>query len=126
MFTHNALYSDLILLPAVPCVPSNISVEMDCTNSTALVSWAASLGAVQYAVMAHSNNSNVSCQTSGLSCHLDNLTCGNLYRVQVVAMDDNCSSVPSQAVLFNTGKTPPTHTRLYTSVLLNLFNSLAE
>lgn len=90
-------------LSAVPCVPTNVSVVMDCTNNTALVSWSASLGAVQYAVTAPSNHNNVSCQTSDLTCNLDSLTCGSSYTVQVVAMDDNCSSIPSQALIFNTG-----------------------
>lgn len=76
---------------------------MDCGNSTAMVSWLASRGAVQYAVTARGNNSSVGCQTSDLTCRLDNLACGHQYTVQVMAMDDNCSSVPSEAILFNTG-----------------------
>lgn len=93
------------ILPAVPCVPTNVSVMMDCINNTALVSWAASLGAVQYAVTAHSNHSNATCQTSDLTCHLGSLACGNLYTLQVVAMDENCSSIPSQPLIFSTGNT---------------------
>lgn len=78
---------------------------MDCANNTAVVSWAASQGAVKYSVMAHSAHvNNDSCQTSGLSCNLNNLTCGSLYTVQVVAMGDSCSSVPSWPLKFNSSK----------------------
>lgn len=89
----------------MPCAPTNVSVVVECTNNTALVSWSASLGAVEYTVTAYSNQHNVSCQTSDLSCNLQSLTCGNNYTVHVVAMDDNCSSISSHALIFNTGNT---------------------
>ncbi|TMS09781.1 Fibronectin type III domain-containing protein 7 [Larimichthys crocea] len=88
-------------LQSVPCVPTNVLVVVNCANNTAVVSWSASRGAVQYSVRALSNHGNDSCQTSDLSCSLDNLTCGTSYSVQVAAMDDNCSSIFSQAVTFN-------------------------
>lgn len=91
-------------LPAVPCVPTNVSALTDCANNTALMSWSASRGAAQYLVTAHGSHSNDSCQTSDLSCSLDNLTCGNRYTVQVVAMDDICSTIPSQALILDSGK----------------------
>ncbi|CAI5641408.1 unnamed protein product [Oreochromis niloticus] len=95
-------------LQSVPCLPTDVSVVMDCANNTAVVSWAASQGAVKYSVMAHSAHvNNDSCQTSGLSCNLNNLTCGSLYTVQVVAMGDSCSSVPSWPLKFNSIPCPP-------------------
>lgn len=98
-----------MLLPTVPCVPTNVSVVNDCHNDSAVVSWSGSRGAVQYLVTANSSYGSVSWQTSDLSHSLDNLTCGICYTVQVVAMDDSCSSVPSQAVMFNSGKRRTTH-----------------
>ncbi|XP_029309573.1 fibronectin type III domain-containing protein 7-like isoform X3 [Cottoperca gobio] len=74
-------------LQSVPCVPTNVSAVMGCANNTAVVSWSASQGAVQYSVTAHSSHSNLKCHTFNLSCSLDNITCGNRYTVQVVAMD---------------------------------------
>lgn len=121
-FFFTVLYV-VCLLPAVPCVPTNVSVMMDCINNTALVSWAASLGAVQYAVTAHSNHSNATCQTSDLTCHLGSLACGNLYSLQVVAMDETCSSIPSQALIFSTGNPtdiPPIHTFILLCEFLKL------
>ncbi|XP_034469740.1 fibronectin type III domain-containing protein 7-like [Hippoglossus hippoglossus] len=103
----NTTSSETTSLQSVPCVPTNVSVVMDCANNTALVSWSASRGALQYSVTARGSHSNVSCQTSDLSCSLGNLTCGSSYTVQVAAMDDSCSSVPSQAVVLNSAPCPP-------------------
>ncbi|XP_069013286.1 fibronectin type III domain-containing protein 7-like [Embiotoca jacksoni] len=103
----NITSSQTTSLQSVPCVPTNVSVLMDCANNTAVVSWSASPGAVQYSVTAHSSHSNTSCQTLDLSCNLNSLTCGSSYTVQVVAVDDNCSSVPSQALIFKSGPCPP-------------------
>ncbi|KAI9522306.1 hypothetical protein NQZ68_037786, partial [Dissostichus eleginoides] len=103
----NITSSHTTSLQSVPCVPTNVSVVMDCDNNTAVVSWTASQGALQYSLMAHSSHNNVSCQTSSLNCSLDNISCGNSYSVQVVAMDDNCSSIPSQALVFNSAPCPP-------------------
>ncbi|XP_008280490.1 mucin-19 [Stegastes partitus] len=103
----NVTSSQTTSLLSVPCVPTNVLVVMDCANNTAAVSWSASRGAVQYSVTALGSHSNDSCQSSGLSCSLRNLTCGSSYTVQVVAMDDDCSSIPSQALVFNSGPCPP-------------------
>ncbi|XP_036072425.1 uncharacterized protein LOC112147737 [Oryzias melastigma] len=93
---------------SVPCSPTNVSVFMDCSNNSALVSWSASRGAVQYSVNGISSHGNASCQSSGLGCRLS-LVCGSLYTVQVVAMDDNCSSIPSTPVEFSSGPCPPSN-----------------
>ncbi|CAJ1072098.1 unnamed protein product%2C partial [Xyrichtys novacula] len=103
----NVTSSQSTTLQSVPCVPTNVSVLMDCDHNTASVSWSPSRGAVQYYVTAHSSHGNISRQTSDHSYSLNNLACGSQYTVQVVAMDDNCSSVPSQAVLFNSAPCPP-------------------
>lgn len=89
----------------MPCVPVGVAVEVDCSLNTAQVSWNHSEGALSYQVTAQSNAGDVSCSSSGLSCTLANITCGANYTVQVVAMDDSCSSTPSQPVLFQTGET---------------------
>ncbi|XP_071348392.1 LOW QUALITY PROTEIN: pneumococcal serine-rich repeat protein-like [Trachinotus anak] len=103
----NTTASETTSLQSVPCAPTDVSVVMDCANNTAVVSWSASRGALQYSVTARSSHSNVSCHTSDLNCSLDNLTCGSRYSVQVVAIDDSCSSVPTQAWILNSAPCPP-------------------
>uniref|UniRef100_A0A3B3IE65 Fibronectin type-III domain-containing protein n=2 Tax=Oryzias latipes TaxID=8090 RepID=A0A3B3IE65_ORYLA len=102
----NVTSSQTTNVKSVPCSPTNVSVFLDCPNNSAVVSWSASRGAVQYSVTAISSHLNDSCQTSGLTCRLS-LACGSLYTVQVVAMDDNCSSIPSSPVAFSSGPCPP-------------------
>lgn len=79
---------------------------MDCSKNQALVSWSASEGALSYKVTAQSRQGAVSsCESTELMCILTNLTCGQSYAVQVVAQDDICSSLPSPATNFKSGRT---------------------
>ncbi|XP_006797927.2 uncharacterized protein LOC102776891 [Neolamprologus brichardi] len=89
-------------LRSVPCVPTNVEVEMVCSKNQAVVSWSASNGALSYKVTAQSTLGSMSiCQTAGLRCTLTNLTCGHDYSVQVVAEGGTCSSLPSPAITFH-------------------------
>lgn len=90
----------VLCLCPVPCIPTNISVKLDCSNKSADVSWSPSRGALRYSVLANSSHSDDSCTASDLSC----LACGANYTVQVVAKDDRCSSLPSLPVHFESGK----------------------
>ncbi|KAM9719839.1 uncharacterized protein fndc7rs1 [Menidia menidia] len=103
----NITSSQSARLQSAPCVPTNVSVAVECANNSAVVSWPASRGAVQYSVTALSSHGNASCETSDLSCGLSSLACGSSYTVQVVAIDESCSSVPSRALVFNSGPCPP-------------------
>ncbi|XP_058265731.1 uncharacterized protein LOC131365857 [Hemibagrus wyckioides] len=93
-----------------PCVPMGVSVVMDCTKNEARVSWNASQGATNYLVFATSRSSDyVSCNSSGANtyCTLKTLTCGAVYSVQVVAVGNECSSLPSLAVDFRSAPCRP-------------------
>lgn len=81
-------------------------MEIDCSKNQAVVSWNASEGALSYKVSAQSTQGAMSlCESTDLMCTLTNLTCGQSYSVQVVAQDDTCSSLPSQAARFHSGNT---------------------
>lgn len=95
----------LLCLCAVPCVPTDVEVMVDCSTNEAVVSWSASDGALSYKARARSTQGDASaCDTTGLTCTLTNLTCGQSYFVQVVAQDDVCSSLPSPATEFSSGR----------------------
>lgn len=90
----------------MPCVPKDVSVVLDCDTAEAHVSWNASIGALKYVAYAWSRTFNfMSCETSGpvTHCSLSDLICGDNYTVQVIAVGDECSSLPSQAEHFRTG-----------------------
>lgn len=91
---------------SVPCVPTNVTVEINCFNDEANVTWSASDGALLYRASAlGAQGSTALCETTDLMCTLKNLTCGQAYMVQVVAQDDICSSLPSPAKNFHSGGT---------------------
>lgn len=95
----------LLCVCAVPCVPTDVEVMVDCSTNEAVVSWSASDGALSYKARAQSTQGDASaCDTTGLTCTLTNLTCGRSYFVQVVAQDDVCSSLPSPATEFSSGR----------------------
>ncbi|XP_016331309.1 uncharacterized protein LOC107680061 [Sinocyclocheilus anshuiensis] len=101
----NSTPSALSFLNSVPCVPTGVSVVLDCATAEAHVSWNASLGALHYVAYAWSRTFNfMSCETSGpvTHCTLSDLICGDNYTVQVIAAGDECSSLPSQAEIFRT------------------------
>ena len=90
----------------MPCIPNGVAVEIDCSKNQATVSWSASEGALSYKVSAQSPQGAMSlCETTDLMCTVTNLTCGQSYSVQVVAQDDICSSLPSPATSFQSGRT---------------------
>ena len=79
---------------------------MNCGNSSADVSWQASLGARRYDVSAAAAGCGapVSCSTGGATtCRLQGLTCGRLYSVSLVAVGDACST-RSGVVSLRTGE----------------------
>ncbi|KAI3368520.1 hypothetical protein L3Q82_025527 [Scortum barcoo] len=99
--TCNSDPSQANRLQSVPCVPTDVKVKVDCSNNKAVVSWSASKGALSYKVSARSTQGDLSlCESREPTCTLTNLTCGQLYSVQVVAQDDICSSLPSPATKF--------------------------
>ncbi|XP_034002008.1 fibronectin type III domain-containing protein 7-like [Trematomus bernacchii] len=98
--------SEADTLQSVPCVPTDVEVTIDCSKNQALVDWSASEGALSYKATAESVQGALSssCISTNLTCTLTNLTCGHTYSVQVVAEDDICSSLPSPAIDFESGK----------------------
>lgn len=91
---------------AVPCVPTGVSAVLDCATAEAHVSWNASIGALYYTAYAWSGTFNfVSCNSAGpvTHCSLSDLICGDDYSIQVIAVGDECSSLPSQTEHFHTG-----------------------
>ena len=102
--TRSDCLSLFMSLSAVPCVPSGVVIMLNCASQEAAVYWNASQGALSYAVTAVSALGDKSaCVSTGPGCTLTNLTCGHSYRVQVLALDNICSSLPSGAVMFSTG-----------------------
>ena len=90
--------------PTVPCVPTGLAAERTCGESSVEVTWAASRGAQRYAVTAVADGHRAECSSNGTTCTLQELMCGQVYSVTMVAINDDCSTAESAAVTLNTGK----------------------
>jgi len=100
------IYKNNSLSFAVPCVPTGVSVVLDCATAEAHVSWNASMGALSYTAFAWNSQFNfISCSSTGpvTHCSLSDLICGDDYSIQVIAVGDECTSLPSQTEHFFTG-----------------------
>lgn len=106
---------------------------LQCGSDTAAVSWEAAAGAVRYTVHArealsivHSAPHYTSCRSSTTSCQLNQLQCGTLYNLTVMAEDATCNSSGSISTILTTGKIFILFTSLEpdnSSVLSSLFPS---
>ncbi|XP_032883843.1 uncharacterized protein LOC116977489 isoform X5 [Amblyraja radiata] len=88
---------------AAPCSPQNVSAYLHCTARTTSVWWEQSEGAMFYTAMAEGmEGDRYSCNTTEANCEILGLPCGQWYNVTVLAMDENCTSLPSSAVEIQT------------------------
>ncbi|KAJ8357216.1 hypothetical protein SKAU_G00200100 [Synaphobranchus kaupii] len=114
-------------LITVPCAPSNLAVDLDCADNTAVVSWNRSRGALSYRVTTESRSGNLSsCASADPPCSLANLTCGTPYTVRVVAEGATCTSLPGEFVRLQTVPCAPeismAHLDCYTNSALLEWN----
>ncbi|XP_047442067.1 uncharacterized protein LOC125008801 [Mugil cephalus] len=88
----NSSKSATISATTAPCDPTNVSASLNCLSGVATVMWRASAGANDYTVVAEAGGNVDSCKTTGTSCELTKLQCGEDYTVTVLAGDAKCNS----------------------------------
>ncbi|KAJ8384528.1 hypothetical protein AAFF_G00204430 [Aldrovandia affinis] len=94
----------------VPCAPQNVSASLMCANNTAVVTWAATEGAVNYSVIALGRDGdNKHCHTTDTTCNLPMMHCGQTYLITVTPSSEICSGFPSKAIAYTAGPCPPNH-----------------
>ncbi|XP_041941446.1 uncharacterized protein LOC121704923 [Alosa sapidissima] len=82
-----------VTFSTVPCPPESLSLAVECGNSSAVLSWGASTGAVSYTGCAQAENSSMLyCHSSEESCLMEGLECGTTYNFTVQASDGQCNS----------------------------------
>ncbi|XP_066528003.1 fibronectin-like [Hoplias malabaricus] len=83
----------------VPCIPQNVSVEVECHARGLTVFWEESRGSTYYtATLMDSWGHSTNCMSFHKSCNISGLACGNVYHASVLASDAYCSSPPSNVV----------------------------
>ncbi|CAB1419901.1 unnamed protein product [Pleuronectes platessa] len=102
---NNCTLADLHL----PCQPSGLTVDIDCETSSAVLSWDASEGAVDYYGCARPQDGDaLYCNSTALSCTFDGLKCGEIYNFSVEASDGFCNSSFSSPLTEGAVPCPPT------------------
>lgn len=103
------LHLFVLSLPAVPCVPAQVTAEMMCENNTGVVSWEEEEeedGVSSYLVQAHGPDGHrTTCNSTTTSCQIPGMHCGQLYNMTVTALDGRCDN--SRAFLNLQSGTPP-------------------
>ncbi|XP_029003162.2 fibronectin-like [Betta splendens] len=85
--------SPAVTISTLPCVPQKVGAQMICMNNTGVVSWEQEDGVSSFAVQGFGPDSHmVGCTTTGTSCQLPSLHCGELYNLTVTAQDGRCDS----------------------------------
>lgn len=81
-----------------PCVPQDVQTFTHCENNLGMASWAMSDGAETYMAIAVGEDSHTHvCVTNTTNCTWDDLHCGDHYSVHVIALDQYCTSMPSNS-----------------------------
>ncbi|XP_075142276.1 fibronectin type III domain-containing protein 7-like [Leptodactylus fuscus] len=85
-----------ITFKTVPCVPQNINTTMMCQEDALNVFWDISQGATGYSATAVGRQGDlITAEISNNKCLLSPLQCGDVYSLNVLALHDECKSVPS-------------------------------
>ncbi|XP_067894181.1 fibronectin type III domain-containing protein 7-like [Heterodontus francisci] len=104
--TCNQSQSSIIEIQTVPCSPQIVSASLECATHTVSVLWEQSDGAVFYIAIAEGmEGDRYSCNATEESCEIMDLPCGQMYSIIILAMDENCTSLPSPAFEIQTGET---------------------
>lgn len=100
-----ALCFKYCFFPIAPCVPYHIETFAECEVNLGAVSWAGSDGAEIYTAIAQGQDGHSHiCITNRTFCIWEDLHCGEIYVVQVIANAQICSSNPSERTIINMGE----------------------
>ncbi|GCB65250.1 hypothetical protein scyTo_0007677 [Scyliorhinus torazame] len=96
--TCNQSQSSMVEVQTAPCSSQIVSAYLECTTHTVSVLWELSDGAVNYIAIAEGmEGDRYSCNATEENCEIVGLPCGQMYNITILAMDENCSSLPSPA-----------------------------
>ncbi|XP_051554352.1 fibronectin-like [Myxocyprinus asiaticus] len=92
--------SQPVVLSAVSCKPQNVSAQLSCDTNAAIVTWEPSDNVVHHTVQAVGTDGHrINCTSSGYSCTLLSLHCGQNYNLIVTALDGICDNSNTHLVL---------------------------
>ncbi|XP_018609477.2 fibronectin type III domain-containing protein 7-like [Scleropages formosus] len=91
-----------------PSSDPTVQVYTQCENNMDAVVWGESEGAESYTAMAVGRHGHIhTCNTTETNCTWDNLHCSDSYTINIVAVDSQCHSLPSNNSTIYTAPCPP-------------------
>uniref|UniRef100_A0A3B4UUE8 Fibronectin type-III domain-containing protein n=1 Tax=Seriola dumerili TaxID=41447 RepID=A0A3B4UUE8_SERDU len=95
----SSMESDKAYVRTAPCEPHNVTVDAQCAEDAITVSWSPNPDAQYFHVAAMSNTgARLYCNSTGTTCTINNLPCGQNYNVTVLSVRDGCESKKSPVV----------------------------
>lgn len=103
-----------------PCVPMNVQSFTRCENSLGSVSWSMKAQAERYMAIAIGKDGQThGCITNNTICTWNDLHCGEVYTVNVIAYEYSCTSMPSNSTTIRMGKQPLRKIYVHLQLMLN-------
>ncbi|MEQ2170475.1 hypothetical protein GOODEAATRI_000588, partial [Goodea atripinnis] len=92
-----------------------------CENSLGSISWTMYAKAESYLAIAVAEDGHIhECTTNTTKCTWNDLHCGEIYTVNVIALDYQCTSMPSNSTTIRMEPCPPTDVRSVLNCLSNI------
>lgn len=77
---------EIVLCVVAPCLPHDVTAEIQCNTNVMNVSWTQTPGSDNYTAWAMSTDGRrLSCNSTSNSCSIHNLHCGEIYEVAVTS-----------------------------------------
>eukprot|EP00066_Takifugu_rubripes_P025494 XP_011614760.1 PREDICTED: fibronectin type III domain-containing protein 7-like [Takifugu rubripes] len=85
---------EVVVWAIAPCLPDDITAEIQCNTNGMNVSWAQTPGSDNYTAWAISTDGRrMSCNSTSNSCSIHNLQCGQIYEVAVTSSSMGCDII---------------------------------
>uniref|UniRef100_A0A4W6F8C5 Fibronectin type III domain containing 7b n=1 Tax=Lates calcarifer TaxID=8187 RepID=A0A4W6F8C5_LATCA len=95
----SSMESEKAYVRTAPCAPQNVIVDAQCAEDAMTVSWSPNPDAQYFHVAAVSNTgARLHCNSTGTTCSINNLPCGQSYNITVLSVRDGCESKLSSVV----------------------------
>ncbi|XP_069825096.1 receptor-type tyrosine-protein phosphatase beta-like isoform X2 [Dendropsophus ebraccatus] len=110
----------LVLTQTEPCVPQNVSANIDCQTNNVAVSWNGSPGSRNYTALMISPGGDIhTCNTTSTACNITGLSCGTTYNLSVTVCNSQCLGDSSAEVEVTTAPCAPEHVHARTDCATN-------
>ncbi|XP_055498364.1 fibronectin type III domain-containing protein 7-like [Leucoraja erinacea] len=107
-YSRDGISSTSAQIQTAPCIPENLTAELNCDMNTVSFWWDEADGAKLYIVtLRDSQRETTSYNTSDTRAQTQELQCGEYYTISVLATDDICRRPQPAVVNVHAGKTPP-------------------